>query len=98
MTENQKTVSEWAQSTFGPIKSNLCIATRALQEMAELCVALAADDCHPKAAEEVADIFIVLYRLMERLGVNVQTAVNEKMKINRARTWVLDGNGQWQHK
>jgi hypothetical protein len=43
-----------------------------------------ADDNHAKAAEEVADIVIVLCRLMTRTGRNLGEEVARKMAINRA--------------
>lgn len=95
--ETQKTISNWATSTFGPVGSNLSCAARANREMAELMQALAADDNHPKAGEEVADVVICLSRLVERLGANLQDEINRKMAINRARQWSLDGDGHGRH-
>jgi NTP pyrophosphatase (non-canonical NTP hydrolase) len=95
--EDQVTISAWAQDTFGPVGSNILVAARANQEMAELLMALAANESHPKAAEEIADIFIVLYRLMGRLGAGVQEEIDKKMAINRTRKWLLDGVGQGYH-
>ena len=34
------------------------------------------------AKEEIADIFIYLLRLSDKLGINVEDAVNEKLEIN----------------
>ena len=65
--------------------------------MAELLKELSINDDSPKAAEEVADIMIVLYRLLERNGWNLQQVINDKMAINRARQWKLDGKGQGYH-
>lgn len=96
-TEDQYTISAWATATFGPVGSNLSVAVRANQEMAELMRALAIADTHPKAAEEVADIVIILYRLADRLGVDLHAEIDRKMAINRGRTWLLDGNGHGQH-
>jgi len=65
--------------------------------MAELLRALTVDDNNPKAAEEIADIFIVLYRLGERLGVNLHDEIDHKMKTNRLRKWHKDGSGHGYH-
>lgn len=73
--ETQKTISGWADATFGPVGSNARVAARANEEMAELLRCLTADDGHPKAADEIADVLIVLYRLAERLGVNLHDEV-----------------------
>lgn len=95
--ENQKTVSSWAEETFGPAGSNARVAARANEEMAELLRALTVDDCHPKAPEEIADIVIVLYRLATRFGVDLQTEIDRKMAINRDRKWNLDNTGHGYH-
>ena len=97
MMETQASIVAWADETFGPVSSNMRVATRATEEMAELLRALAVDDNHPKASEEVADIVIVLCRLCSRLGFDLLDAVDHKMAINRARVWKLDGSGHGYH-
>lgn len=95
--ETQATISAWAEQTFGPVSGNLAIGIRALEEFAELLSKLAANDAHPGAMEEIADVHIVLARLAHRLGGDTQQAVDDKMATNRARVWRLDGKGQGQH-
>ena len=95
--ETQASMSVWAEQTFGPASSNLRVAARANEEMAELLKALATDDSHPKAGEEVADIVIILQRLATRLGVTISEAVDSKMALNRSRAWNLDGTGHGYH-
>ena len=97
MNENQESISTWAMKTFGPAGSNLDVAKRAALEMAELIEALEADDHGLNAAEECADVVIILYRLMDRLGCDMRNEINRKMKINRKREWVTskDGIGQY---
>lgn len=97
MAETQKLISEWANLTFGPSGSNMRVAARANEEMAELLRALSANDNHPKAAEEVADIVIILYRLAERLGIDLHKEIDRKMEINRDRVWKLDNTGHGYH-
>ncbi len=97
INETSESISQWAEKTFGPVGNNMQIAIRANLEMAELLKELALDDMSEKAVEEVADIVIVLSRLVERKGHNLQTVINEKMTVNRARQWRLDGNGQGYH-
>lgn len=97
MAENQKTISDWADKTFGPSGSNARVAARANEEMAELLRALTADDEHPKAVEEVADIVIILYRLATRLGVDLHDEIERKMNINRDRIWKRDNTGHGYH-
>ena len=92
--ETQATINDWIERTFGAAGSNLSVAARANEEMAELLMGLAVDDEHPKALEECADIVIILYRLAERLGGDLHEAVNAKMAINRGRSWnVANGHG-----
>jgi phosphoribosyl-ATP pyrophosphohydrolase len=95
--ETQASITEWCEATFGPIISHARIAARANEEMAELIKALTSDDRHPKATEEIADVFIVLYRLASRLGVDLHGEINRKMAVNRAREWKLDGTGHGYH-
>ena len=95
--ENQKTVSDWADETFGPVSTNARVAARANEEMAELLRALTADDQSPQAANEIADVFIVLYRLATRLGVDAHEEVDKKMAVNRQRAWAKDGTGHGYH-
>lgn len=97
MLENQRTISNWANETFGPAGSNARVAARANEELAELLRALTADDDHPKAAEEVADTVIILYRLATRLGIDLHDEIDRKMAVNRAREWKLDNTGHGYH-
>lgn len=69
--ETQASICQWANETFGTVSSNLRVAARANEEMAELIKCLSMDERHPKAAEEAADVVIVLCRLAERLGVKL---------------------------
>src|SRR5487761_1515349 len=75
MSETQKSISEWANETFGTAGSNARIAARVNEEMAELLRALTSDDNHPKAPEEAADVVIVLCRLADRFDVNIQPEI-----------------------
>lgn len=95
MRENQASINRWIDETFGAAGTNFSVASRANQEMAELLMALAIDDHHPKAVEEAADIVIVLFRLAEREGKDLMTEVTRKMAVNRRRRWhVSNGHGQ----
>jgi NTP pyrophosphatase (non-canonical NTP hydrolase) len=95
--ETQATITHWADETFGTPETNVRVAARANEEMAELLRALSLYDKHPKAAEEIADVVIVLYRLAARLGAVLHDEVDRKMAKNRARTWALDGTGNGYH-
>ena len=79
MSETQASVCEWAEATFGPVSSNARVCARANEEMAELLRALTSDNL-AKVPEEAADVVIVLYRLGQRLGVEI---VIEPVEIQR---------------
>ena len=49
------------------------------------------------AVYEIADVVIVLYRIVQNLGRSLQDAIDEKMMVNRNRRWKLDGKGQGYH-
>lgn len=66
MMETQASISTWAEQTFGPVSSNLRIAVRAAEEMAELLRAISTGQSRDQIVEEAADVAIVLYRLAER--------------------------------
>jgi hypothetical protein len=95
--ETQKTISKWAEETFGPVGSNASVAARANQEMSELLRSLAGDDSNPKAIEEAADVVICLYRLVERMGGDLLAEIDRKMQVNLTRKWELDGDGHGRH-
>ena len=95
-TENQYSVGKWAYETFGETTA-LRSAVRANNEMSELLTKLSIDDTL-KASEEIADIIICLFRLSCILGVDIDSAIDAKMCINRSREWELDGYGNGQHK
>lgn len=95
--ETQQSIAAWADETFGHARSNMAIAVRANEEMAELLRALIVDDWHPMAIEEVADVFIVLYRLAEMYGDDIHEAIDRKMLINRQREWRVDSTGHGYH-
>lgn len=97
MKETQSTITAWANATFGIPATNLSIVKRARRELDELQAKLEVDDKHPGAAEEVADVVIVLSRLVEYLGADLQSCIDAKMAKNRERRWTLDGNGHGQH-
>lgn len=94
---DQEGIADWADETFGTASSNARVAARANEEMAELLRALTSDDQHPKAAEEVADIIIILCRLAQRMGFDLEDEIDRKMEINRKRRWNIDKDGHGYH-
>ncbi len=95
MKELQKSINEWSVSTFG-IESALSRALRANIELAELLCALA-NGRGEEAKKEIADVAILILDVAEVLNVDLEKAVNEKMKINRSRNQIQLPNGRWQH-
>ena len=93
--ETQETISAWAEETFGPAGSNLRVAARANEEMAELLRHLSSDPAHPKAPEEAADVVIVLSRLATRLGCKVPPAPSLRRKC-RASLYAVHANANLQ--
>lgn len=97
MSETEQSVVAWADETFGATTSNIRIAARANEEMAELLRALSVDDANPKAAEEIADVVIILTRLARNLGTSIKSEIERKMEINRLRRWEKDNTGHGYH-
>lgn len=95
--ETSASIAQWADATFGPVESNMSIWKRADTEFQELRLKLTEDDTHPRAAEEAADVCIVLDRLVHRLGSDMMQERQRKMATNRARRWKLIGDGHGQH-
>jgi hypothetical protein len=95
--ETSETIAKWADRTFGEVESNFSIWERANLEFQELRFKLMVDDGHPDAACEVADVVLVLDRMLHRLGRDLLVERDEKMRINRARRWRMTSTGHGQH-
>jgi NTP pyrophosphatase (non-canonical NTP hydrolase) len=93
--ETQETIAAWAAATFGPTTVSAAWL-RCFEEILEAEKADLAGD-HEGLAAELPDILITLYRVAERLGVDLHSAVNEKMAVNRGRTWNVSPNGTGRH-
>ena len=98
MIENQKTISEWANSTFGPVKSLKRSIKRMVEEVNELEDQAYVDiNDFDKISNECADILITLYQVANTFGFDLHACVDHKMEINRARKWKIAGDGTGQH-
>ncbi len=95
--ETQESMSLWAVETFGRPGSNLSVAVRSNEEMAELLAKLRDGDDDPEAAIEAADVFIVLMRLFDRLGLDYLEVMDAKMELNRSRKWEKTHTGHGYH-
>lgn len=94
--ETQSTIAGWGEETFGPVSNPVALARRASIEMDELIEALEKGDTE-EAERETADVLILLNRLGTTPGFDLSDAVDAKMKVNRARHWVPDGDGTGRH-
>lgn len=95
--EDQDSIALWADETFGTPATNISVACRANEEMAELLRELSKNDHTAAAPPEMADVLIIMYRLATRMGVDLHEEVDKKMRINRQREWKLDGDGHGKH-
>lgn len=90
--ETAESITKWADETFG-FAPYMIQLERAKQEIVELETAIMINAGHKKIAMEAADVIICL----SRLAALYPNAVDEKMAINRARKWKVDGQGCGQH-
>lgn len=97
-TESSKTIAAWGTQVFGNAASVKAYAIRAQEELAELIEAIEDGEPNKNIALEAADVTILLHRITGTLGLELYTAIDEKMAINRKRDWVPDGNGVGQHR
>lgn len=93
--ETQKSISDWANHTFGQPGSNLRVATRAGEEIFELFKEMCqASPDYAKLVEEAADVAIVLYRLCDRLGFLVDTSIIRREDPANAKLFAAQANAQ----
>lgn len=96
MQETPQSVVEWIDATFGNV-SRSRYATRANEEMAELLTAVTDGTTDEKIREECADVVICLMKVCAMHGGDLQSEINKKMAINRARKWKFDASGCGYH-
>ena len=104
--EDQETITAWAVEQFGG-SSPITTWMRCNNEFSELGTILNSlrnsenyleeAELRKAAIEEVADVAIILMQVMEKLGGDFHKAIDDKMKINRARKWKKLDNGRHQH-
>jgi len=66
--------------------------------MTELLESIDAKKPATEILSEVADVTILLHRVVGTLGLELSEVVDRKMSINRDRIWQKSGNGVGQHK
>lgn len=78
MIETQGTISKWAMDTFSEPSSDMRVAVRANEEMAELMTEVSKlKPDFALIAAECADVAIVLYRLADRLKLDLEVPMRE---------------------
>lgn len=100
--ETQKSITDWGIKTFGYPSSPRAIIDRMFMEIDELKylvvnMSLTNKEQYEDVADECADIYIVMCQVMNTIGYDLQSCVNHKMTINRARKWKLNQDGTGQH-
>ncbi len=94
--EDQHSVTAWGEETFGPAPSPAVLVARAALEMRELQEAVEQNDSEA-VGQELADVLIILYRVATIHNLDINTIVDQKMRINRARRWLRKGDGTGRH-
>lgn len=94
--ETQASIARWAGETFGPVGDHTALVDRAATEMTELREAVYSNNT-VEIGKETADVMILLYRLCELNGLDLQAEVDSKMSENRARKWRITGDGTGSH-
>jgi len=93
MYETQNTIGAWVREAFNP---DLSMQVKKLhEEVAEFSEAVESGNLS-HAAEELADIAIVVFGLAFQLGVPILKGMNSKMITNRNRKWKFE-NGVNRH-
>ena|SRR5579871_1422985 len=95
--ETSKTIYQWGADAFGEVSDLNRVIARARLEFQELAEAVAGGHPVDEIAQEAADVAILLNRLMGLLGRELGEEIDAKMKINRARTWLRNGDGTGRH-
>lgn len=95
--ETSATIDAWARVTFGERADMRTSFERTVKEWRELRNRMTIDPLDSKIPEECADVAICLGAVLAERGADLQTEINRKMKINRARRWRLNGDGTGQH-
>ncbi len=92
--ETQNTIGDWVVATLNP--DPIIQAKKLQDEVKEFCLAIEAGKME-HAAEELADVAIVVFGLASLLGVRILQRINWKMAINRQRNWKVTEDGTHQH-
>lgn len=81
---------DWANRAI-PNRTKTSTVRKLMAEMGELADSDFADP------SEFADVLICLYDLASLAGVDLSSAVVDKVEVNALRNWVQQKNGTYQH-
>lgn len=95
MPETYTSIGEWALKTFGFGRTTSCYLKLG-EEFGELARPIQKQDT-AKATKEMADMVIVLCHMAASMGVDLGQAIEDKMAVNRARTWEITPEGTGVH-
>jgi len=89
--ELQSEIATWADG-LNPNRTALSLIAKMLEELGELIASERQDD-----PLELADVLILALDLAHIQGIDLAEAVQQKMRVNRARTWEIADNGAMRH-
>jgi NTP pyrophosphatase (non-canonical NTP hydrolase) len=98
--ETQQSINAWQREHF-PHATRYGVRKHFLEEVDEMldeAIHLNADACGgDKLAAEMADVYILLCCLAMHYRIDLHVAVDEKMRVNRAREWNIQSDGTGRH-
>jgi len=87
-------IQKWCVETFGEVIDWDLYISRIIEELQELRTSISEGD-RINEAEEFSDVFILLLRAVIERGIDIETAIDDKMVINKNRKWSsVDGIGR----
>ena len=96
-TENSATIARWGDEAFGNVADLCVLIDRAEQELAELREAISQQHSSEQIGFEAADVVILLHRLAGLLDLDLDKLIQQKMSVNRTRSWIGSGDGTGNH-
>ena len=87
----QNEIAAWADE-LNPDRRALGLIAKLLEELGELIASERVAD-----PLELADVLILALDLAHIQGIDVESAITQKMAINRARHWRIADNGSMTH-
>ena len=88
MKRLQNKIAKWQNKTFGDSKDRpVAVLTHLKREIEELKFGVTVTKDKKEISRELADCVILLVGLAEAFKIDLETAVDEKMEVNRKRKW-----------